>query len=169
MTKVLISIDDSLHSLKVVEHAINRYTRKEGMEIHLLYVRNPLSRHIARFISWRTRSAYHREQAEKSLAKARRMLERFGVPYAVHVELGADKSRTIHNAARRLGVDQILIGNAHKNTITRMVRDPVTNKVLDITDAPFQDVADGSVSRLRRYGIPAGIGTVLGLVYLAFD
>jgi len=139
------------------------------MEIHLLHVRNPLSQHVARFVSWRTRSAYHREQAEKTLAAARRMLEKSGVPYAAHVELGDDKARTIHNVARRLGADQILIGTARKNTIARIVRDSATNRLLEITHVPVEVVVGDWVSKLERYGIPAAIGTALGLLYLAVE
>jgi YjbE family integral membrane protein len=166
MTKVLIPIDDSANSLKAVEHAVNRFKGNQAIEVHLLHVRNPFSQHVARFVSWRTRSAYHRKEAEKALTAARAMLEKFGVPYAAHVEFG-DKARTIHNAARRLGVDQILIGTARKNTIARMLRDSVTNRLLEITHVPVEVVAGESVSKLERYGLPAGLGAALALLIAA--
>ena len=47
------------------------------------------------------------------------MLEKFGVPYAAHMELGNDKARAIHHAARRLRADQILIGTARQGQSQR--------------------------------------------------
>jgi YjbE family integral membrane protein len=169
MLKVLIPVDESPNSLKAVEYAVNRFMRGPAMEIHLLHVRKPFSRHIARFLGRSTRSAFHREQAEKSLAAARRMLEKSGVPYAAHMELGDDKARSIHNAARRLGASQILIGTAHENTIARILRDCDTNRLLEITQVPVEVVAGGSVPWLERIGIPAGVGAALALIVVAVD
>lgn len=169
MMKVLIPIDDSPSSLAAVRHAVNRFMNGQQMEIHLLHVRKPLSQHVARFLSWGSRAAWHREEGEKRLATARRMLEKFGVPHAAHVELGDDKARTIHNAARRFRVDQILIGTARKNIIARMARDSTTNRLLDITQVPVEVIAGGSLSLLERIGVPVGIGAALTLLYLAAE
>jgi nucleotide-binding universal stress UspA family protein len=169
MMKVLIPIDDSPSSLTAVQHAVNRFMNGQPMEIHLLHVRKPLSQHVARFLSRRSRAAWHREQAEKTLAAARKMLEKFGVPYAAHMELGDDKARTIHNAARRLRADQILIGTARGNAITRMVRDSTTNRLLDITQVPVEVIAGESLSMIERLGVPVGIGAALTLLYLATE
>lgn len=170
MMRVLIPVDDSPNSLTAVRHAVNRFMNGRPMEIHLLHVRKRLPQHVARFFGWRSRAAWHREQAEKALATARRMLEQSGVPYAAHVELAEDRARAIHNAARRFGVDQILIGTARANTITRMVRDSAANRLLDITQVPVEVVAGEAVSRLERIGVPVGIGAgALTLLYLAVE
>jgi nucleotide-binding universal stress UspA family protein len=166
MTKVLIPIDACPNCLKAVEHAVNRSLSGQAMEVHLLHVRKPFSR-VPRFLSRRTRSAYHREQAEKSLAAARRMLEKAGVPYAAHIELGDDRLRSIHNAARRLGVSQILVGTARENTIARILRDCATNRTLKIAHVPVEVVPGDSVRWLKRFGVPVGIGTALALLYYA--
>lgn len=170
MLKVLIPVDDSPNSLTAVRHAVNRFLNGQPMEVHLLHVRKPLSQHIARFFGLRSRAAWHREQAEKTLVSARKLLEKSGVPYAVHIELADDKARAVHNAARRLDADQILVGTARANTITRMVRDVATKRLLDITQVPVEVVVGESVSRLERVGVPAGIGAgALALLYLATE
>lgn len=169
MTTVLISIDDSPNALKTVAYALNRFRDHPGMEVHLLHVRNPSSQPAARLVSRRYRGAYHREEAERALASARRMLQKSGVPHAVHIEFGDDKARTIHDAARRLGADQILIATPRNNMIARMQRDPVTNKLLDIAHVPVEVAAGEPASVLRRYRIPAGIGAALGFLYLALE
>ena len=170
MVKVLIPVDDSPNSLTAVRHAVNRFMSGQSMEIHLLHVRKPLSQHVARFLSRRTRAAWHREQALKTLAAARKLLEAAGVPHATHLDLADDKARAIHNAARRFGVDQILVGTARDNTITRMLRDSATNRLLDITQVPVQVVAGQTVSTLERVGVPVGIGAgALTLLYLVVE
>jgi len=94
MIKVLVPVDGSANSLRAVRHIVNQFMENHAMEVHLLHVRTPLSQHAARFISKRDRAAYHRDEAEKALRPARVMLEKFGVPYAAHIELG-DKARII--------------------------------------------------------------------------
>ena len=169
MIKVLIPIDASPHSLKAVDHAVNRFLNGYAMEVHLLHVRKPLSRYISRFLSRRTRSAYHREQAEKSLAAARGRLEKAGIPYAMHLEVTDDRVRSIHNAARRLGVSQIFVGTARENTIARIVRDCTTHRLLAITHVPVEVVPGESVPWLERIGVPVGIGSALALLYAAVE
>jgi YjbE family integral membrane protein len=170
MNKVLIPVDDSASSLTAVRHAVGRFMAGQAIEIHLVHVRRPLSQHIARFLGKRTRAAWHREEARKTLAAARGLVESSGVPYAIHVELADDKARAIHNTARRVGANQILVGTARGNTITRMVRDAATNRLLDIAQVPVEVVAGQSVSRLERIGVPVGIGAgALTLLLLAAD
>jgi YjbE family integral membrane protein len=169
MIKVLIPIDASPNSLKAVDHAVNRFLSGYAMEIHLLHVRKPLSRHVARFLGQRTRSAWHREQAEKSLAAARRKLETAGIPYAAHLDVTDDRVRSIHNAARRLGVSQILIGTARENTIARILRDCATHRLLAITHVPVEVVPGESVPWLERVGVPVGVGSALALLYAAVE
>ena len=167
MKKVLVPVDGSPNSLAAVRHVVNRFMNDHHLEIHLLHVRTPLNRYAANFVSRHHRAAWHREEAEKALAPSRELLQQFGVPHATHVELG-DKAATIDRTAQRLHADQIVIGTARKNSLTRLVEDSVTNRVLEVTKVPVEIVAGGSVSRLERFGIPAGIGAALALL-LAVD
>jgi nucleotide-binding universal stress UspA family protein len=138
------------------------------IEIHLLHVRTPLTQHAARFISRRNRAAFHREEAEKAMRQARAMLDTFGVPYAAHVELG-DKAVTIDRVAQRLRASRIVMGTARKNSLTRLIEDSVTNRVLELTRVPVEVIPGESISRLERYGVPAGIGAALALLVAAVD
>jgi hypothetical protein len=53
---------------------------------------------------------------------------------------------------------------ARKNSLTRMLEDSVTCKVLEATTVPVAVIAGNTVSPAERYGLPVGIGTVLMLL-----
>lgn len=168
MIKVLIPVDASSNALNAVQHVINQCVNEGMQEVHLLNVRTPLTQHAARFISKRDRAAYHRAEADKALAPSKALLERFGIPFAAHIELG-DKAELISRVAQRLRVDQIVLGTARKNSFTRMIEDSITNQVLELTQVPVEVVAGKSISKLERFGIPAGLGAALALLFAAAD
>lgn len=168
MIKVLLPVDGSANSLAAARHVVNRFMANSAMEVHLLHVRAPLTRHIAQFVSRRDRENFHKEEAERALAPARDLLNQFGVPHAEHVELG-EKAATINRVAQRLRVNQIVMGTARKNSVTRMLEDSVTNKVLEIAQVPVEVVAGQSVSKLEQFGIPAGVGAAVAFLLVAAD
>jgi nucleotide-binding universal stress UspA family protein len=137
-----------------------------GLEINLLNVQPPLSSYITRFLSRSSVRDYHHDEAQKALRPVRQILDGYGVPYAVHVELG-ERAECITAAARRLHCDHIVMSAARKNSLTRLVENSTTNRVLELTPVPVEIIAGDSVSRWERYGIPAGIGTLLALLFAA--
>ena len=168
MSKILLPVDGSPNALRAVRHVVNQYMSNHEIEVHLLHARTPLTQHAAMFLSRKTRMDYHRAEADKAIAPAREMLKRFGVPFTEHVELG-DRAEVITRAADRLNVGQIVMGTARKNSLTRLIEDSVTNRVLELTHVPVQVVAGESVSRLERFGVPAGVAAALALVVIAVD
>ncbi len=168
MSKILVPVDGSRNSRYAVRHIVNEFLKNPVLEIHVLNVQAPFSRYISRFSGKRNREAFHREEAEKALKPMRRLLESHGVPYVVHVEVGS-KAQMIADTARRLQCDHILMSTARKNSLTRMLEDSVTNKVLELTTVPVQIIAGDAISRWERYGIPAGLGAAVGLFLLAAD
>ena len=136
------------------------------MEVHLLNVQAPFSRHIAQFASRKNRDSFHRDEAEKALHPARRMLDGASVPHTAHIKVGK-KAEVIAETARQLRCDQIVMSTARKNSLTRMLEASVTNRVLELTTVPVEVIAGDAVSKLERYGIPAGIGGTLGLLLFA--
>lgn len=168
MKKLLIPVDGSANSMRAVRHVVNCFMNDSGMEVHLLHVRAPFSQHISRFVSRSNREGYHREMAEKTLQPARDLLNKHGVPHATHIELG-DRAATIHRVAQRLRVNQIVMGTARKNSLTRMLEDSVTSKVLEIAQVPVEVIAGSDVSRFEKFGVPAGVGAAVALLLVAAD
>ena len=166
MLKVLVPVDGSTNALRAVRHAMAQYRRDHELELHLLNVQPLLSRHIARFIARDDRNAWHHEQAASALRGARELLEGAGVPYETHWALG-DRARQICRHASSLGVHHIVMGTARKNSITRMLEDSTTHRVLETSPVPVEVVAGDAVSKWARWGLPAGVAGAGGLLLLA--
>jgi Ca2+-transporting ATPase len=166
--RVLITVDGSSSCRFAVRHVIRQFMKNTAMEVYLLNVQPPFSRYISQFASKRSRKDYHREQAEKALGPVKQMLDSFGIPYSTHTEVG-EKAKLIANMARRLRCDQIVMGTARKNSLTRLVENSVTNKVIELTTVPVEVIAGDTVSRWERYGIPAGLAAGLALALAAAE
>ena len=168
LKRILLPVDASSSSLKAVRHVIGRFAADPAMEIHMLHVCTPFSRHIARFVSRRNLADYHRDEAARAMKAARKLLDERGVPYAAHVEFG-ERADMITAVARRIRASRIVIGTSRKNSFTRMIEDSVTNKVLEQVKVPVEVIAGEAVPRLERIGVPATIGATFAALVLALD
>ena len=166
--KVLIPVDGSSNSLRAVRHAIDEYRRHHELELHLFNVQPRLSRHISRFVGRREREAYMHDRADAALASAVALVVQAQVPYRTHWATG-DRAEEICRIAARLGVHHLVMGTARKNSITRMLEDSVTHRVLETTPVPVEVVTGDAVSRWERWGLPAGVLGAGGLLLLAMD
>ena len=166
MVKLLVPVDGSPNSEFAVRHIVKQFMNNTAMEIHLLNVQPPLNRHISSFVSRKALNDHHRDEADKALRPVRQMLDGFGIPYSVHVEVG-DKAQTIAAAARRLRCDRIVMSAARKNSLTRLIEDSTTNKVLERTPVPVEVIAGDFVSPWERYGIPVALGSAIALLLAA--
>jgi YjbE family integral membrane protein len=169
MLKVLIPVDGSSNALRAVRHAIAEYQRHHELELHLLNVQPRLSRDIARFVSRADREGWQHDRADAASASARALLVQAGLPHQVHWAVG-DRAAEICRSAERLGVHHIVMGTARKSSLTRMLEDSVTSRVLEATSVPVEIVAGEAVSKWERWGLPAGVvGLGGGLLLLAVD
>ena len=168
MQRILVPVDGSPNSQYAVRQVINEFMKDSALEVHLLNVQPAFSRHIAKFVSRSNRQDYHRAQSQKALGPVKQLLENHGVPYAEHLEVG-DKATLIAQAARRLRCDRIVMSTARKNSLTRMLEDSRTNRVLEATDVPVEIIAGDTVSPLERFGVPAGLGAAIVLLLMASD
>jgi nucleotide-binding universal stress UspA family protein len=166
MLRVLVPSDGSPNSQYGVRHVVSEFMKNRDLEIHILNVQRPFSKHIGRFVSQRNRIEFHQAQAETALKPVRQALDSSGIPYTVHTETG-DKAGCIADAAQRLQCDRIVMGTARKSSLIRWLEDSVTNKVVERTTVPVEVIAGNAASGLERVGIPAGIGTGLALLWIA--
>lgn len=168
MLNVLVPVDGSTNSLLALRHAINEYRANHDLVLVLLNVQPPLMRHAARFLGRSDRDAFHEQRAKDAMASASALLDEAEVPYSAHWRVG-NRAQEICAAASRLQCHHIVMGTARKNSLTRMLQDSTTNHVLENTPVPVEVIAGKAVSRLERWGLPAGIAGLGGLVWLAID
>ncbi len=168
MEKILLPVDGSPNSKYAARQVLNEFMKNPTIEVHLLNVQPPFSRHIANFVSRGDRSEYHRAQGEKAVMRIKEMLDNSSVPYTVHLEVG-DKATLIPEFARRLHCDRIVMSTARKNSLTRMLEDSTTNRVLEATEVPVEIIAGDAISPVERYGVPTGIGAAIVLLFMAAD
>ncbi len=169
MKRILIPVDGSPNAQFAVRHVVNEFMQDSAMEIHLLNVQPWFSRHVARFVNAKDLKAWHQERADEALAPARRLLEQHGIPHTAHHKMG-ERAKTITDEARRLRCHHIVMSTARKNSLTRMLEDSTTNKVLELTSVPVELISGDAASRLERWGVPtAGIGALLALIVAAVD
>ncbi|HEY2925466.1 universal stress protein [Piscinibacter sp.] len=168
MLNILVPIRDAYNSVHAVRHVIAEYRRNPALQVHLLNVQSPFSRHITRFVSRKMLATYHQDEAEKVLRPMQDLLERAGVPFSTHTQVGHGAEAIVHTA-EQMHCDHIVMSTARKNSLTRMVESSVTNRVLELTQVPVELIAGDAVSKVERYGVPAGVAAALGLLLLAVD
>lgn len=165
--KVLVPVDGSPNCLQAVQHAIREYQRQHNLELHLLNVQTRLSRHIGRFINADRRDQYYREQADLAVQPAQAALDAAKVPYQTHRVIGQDRARSIVETAQQLACHHLVMGTARKNSLTRMVEDSVTSRVLELTTVPVEVISGGAVSKIERIGLLAFVALGIAIVVLA--
>jgi YjbE family integral membrane protein len=165
---VLVPVDGSRNALRAVRHAIAEYRRHHELRIHLLNVQPRLSRHAARFVSRADRDGWLHDRADVAMSAAVALLTNAGVPHETHWATG-ERAEQICRAARRLAVHHIVMGTARRHSLTRMIEDSVTHRVLETTPVPVEVIAGDAVSKWERWGLPAGLLGFGGLLLLAAD
>lgn len=160
--RVLVPIDGSRRSLEALHLLARRCSPHAMPEVHLLNVQHPLSRHVAAFLGRADVAAWQQAQGEKALRKASEMLAKLGIAYARHVHVGP-RAETIAETARVLGCSRIVMASARRNSLTRLLDDSVTQRVLEQARTPIEVIVTPHRSRLEAYGLAASLaaGVVL--------
>lgn len=166
MIRLLVPCDGSANALLAVRRVADEFVENPQLEVHLLNVQAPLSRHVAGHVGRALCDEFHLEQAEAALAPARRLLAAAGVPHEVHVEVG-DKVDCIARAAQRLHCDRIVIGTARKSSLLRRLEPSVTLGLIERADTPVEVIGGAPAGALERFGVPSGVGAGIAALWAA--
>jgi nucleotide-binding universal stress UspA family protein len=109
MRSVLVHIDGSAAAESAVRCVAMNARAERIATIHLLNVQPPLGGYIDRFVSGATIRAFQRDEGQRALAGARRMLEDAGIAHTQHIRVGPE-AEMIVAAAAEFGVDEIVLG-----------------------------------------------------------
>jgi nucleotide-binding universal stress UspA family protein len=162
-SRVLVPVDGSRNVVEALRKFTSGIDPKAQPEIHLLNVRGRLSRHVAGFLRRSDVAAWQRDEGMKALKGAMALLTERGLRFAHHVREG-DKARTIADVADELACDQIVMATARRNSLTRIVEDSVTARVLELTRVPVEVIPGTSSSRIESIAVPACMSMVVVLL-----
>lgn len=134
--KVLVPVDGSACSDRVVDFLLDQIATEGPMELHLLNVQIPVeSGHARMFVSAGDIEEYHREEGLAALKSARAKLDAAGVEYAWHVAVGR-VADTIVRFAREHAVDRIVMGTHGRSALTHLLMGSVASEVSRAVDLP---------------------------------
>lgn len=167
MNKILVPIDGSENSMDALRHVL-RTNPADALQVLVLNVQPLLTRHISRFVSAADRDAWRQERADSATHKAREELQRHRVSYAVKVALGS-RVDAITQTAQDESCTKIVLGTARKNSLTRLVENSVTTRLLEDSPVPVEVVAGRQASTWERWGVPATLGAALAAAMAVAD
>ncbi len=127
--KVLVPVDGSANSDRVIDHLLNELAVDAALDIILLNVQIPVdSGHARMFVSAEDVETYHREEGLQALKSAREKLDAAGVKYHWHVAVGhiAD---TLIRFAQEQGAGRIVMGTHGRTALTHLLLGSVASDV----------------------------------------
>jgi nucleotide-binding universal stress UspA family protein len=136
MQKILVAVDGSECSDRAVSYALHLAESDASTEMHLLNVQPAIrSGDVRMFVSREMIENYQREEGDKALASAKRMLANNGIPYKAHIAPG-NPPEVIADFTKELKCDAIIMGTRGLGSISGMVLGSVATKVLHLVDVP---------------------------------
>lgn len=153
MAKPLVPLDGSHSGLDALGLVLGRGDECRNVEVHLLQVTRPA--HSPRRVPGLRGRRRPPGPADGALARARSLLHASGVGCVVHVEPGP-RAEAITRVAERIGATEIVIGTARSRSVTRVIQDVVSSKVIGAAHVPVRIVPGRSIPAVERVGLPAG-------------
>lgn len=136
--KLLLPVDGSPHSDRVIDHVISRWAVQDRPDIHLLNVQIPVdSGHARMFVGAEALDAYHREEGLAALASARQKLDAAGVPYSWRIVVG-HVAPTIVRYAEEQGFERIMIGKKGRSALANILLGSVAVEVSRLARIPVE-------------------------------
>lgn len=137
MTKVLVPVDGSTHSLHAVEHVIRGVTAGGAPpEVHLINVQPQiLSGHARMYLKKDLIDEYYLEEAQKALIPAQEKLDKAGIKYIASHQVG-NTPEIIAKYVKSKGCDIVVMGTRGLGAMHGMVLGSVATKILHLVDVP---------------------------------
>ena len=134
MTRILVAVDGSSHSVKVVKAAIRHVSAyKEPPELHLVYIHLPVPTMggLIKPIGHDALQRYYREEGEDALRGAKKLFDRAQLACAVHIVVGP-VAESLTNEAKKLKCDLIIMGTHGMGALSGMLLGSVATKTVHL-------------------------------------
>jgi nucleotide-binding universal stress UspA family protein len=142
MPTIVVVVDGSPRSESAVRSVIRQSRLGQVGTVDLVNVQPPLGAYIGRFVGTGTIRDFQREQGERELAGAKRLLEEAGVPCRAHVYAG-EAAETIARAAEELGASEIVMGADGLGFLGSLSLHSLVSRVIRRSNVPVSVVKGG--------------------------
>jgi len=139
MRVTLLPVDGTMRSDAAVQFVIRQARLGQIDTLHLMTVQPRLGSYIGRFLKTALIQDFYREQGEKALSRAKRLLDEAGVPYQPHIYAG-DIVETITRVAKELAVDEIVMSANNLGVVGSLDLHSVVGRVLRRVNVPVSVV-----------------------------
>ncbi len=139
MRSILLPVDGTIRSDAAVQSVIRQARLGQIGTIHLVNVQPRLGSYIGRFLKPSIIRGFQREQGEKAVSRAKRLLDEAGVVYVPHIYAG-DTVETIARASKELGVDEIVMSANNLGLVGALDLHSVVGRVLRRVSVPVSVV-----------------------------
>jgi nucleotide-binding universal stress UspA family protein len=138
MLKILALVDGSKSSSRAVRYVIEMSAAcKDTPDVHLLNVQLPVAPGIAaRHVRRRDLDAYYRDEGMAALAPARKLLDKAGIPHALHIGVG-EVGETVAKYVKKLSAQQVAMGTRGLGPVAGMLFGSVTTTVAHAVNVPI--------------------------------
>lgn len=133
--KILTAIDGSAASIRALRFVLRHQVAAEGAELTLIHVDAPLNGHIATYLDEVSIAAFHAQNRQTAMRRARTVLREAGVDYEEAFGIG-DAADEIAALARRGKFDMIAMGSHGRNAVMTAFLGSVVRKVLERSKVP---------------------------------
>jgi hypothetical protein len=116
MNAIAVPINDARDAQWASTHVIELY-RRDPVQIHLVNVQYPLSRHVSQFLNSRDIRTFHRDAGMQILRPAIRALDNAGVPHTDHVLVGR-RVESIVQFAKEYSCSQVILEDVSENILS---------------------------------------------------
>jgi len=138
--RVLLAVDGSKCSLQGVKNLIAHarwYRTKPHVELVNVRPLLPYERRVSHVLGAEEVRRYYRQEGEKALAGAKKLLDAASINYRTHISIGS-AADTIAKAAKDLRCDLIMMGTHGRTLAGQVVLGSVALKVLQTAGVPVQ-------------------------------
>lgn len=136
MLKILVPVDGSDNSSRVVDYVIGLVAKSKQTDIHLITVRDPMdSLQVHRFWTTEQIHAFQQESGNAALQAARKRLDDAGIPYTAKIAIG-EIAQSIAEYANEQHCDMIAMGTRGMGTIGSLLMGSVATKVVHLASVP---------------------------------
>jgi nucleotide-binding universal stress UspA family protein len=133
--RILVPVDGSANSERAVKHVIELVKTCQTFEIHLLNVQPAVRGDVSTFVGKNSIEDWHRDEAEKALASAKKLLDGAGTAYKVHIGVG-NPGDVIASFASKLACGQIAMGTRGLGSAFGLLLGSVATHVISHVDVP---------------------------------